>query len=207
MAEVLYINASPLGERSHCTAVAEAFIQAYREKNPRDTLATLDLHAVELPPFNAQAVDGKWAVASGKAAPAEARRLWSEVEQVIARFKAADKYVLAVPMWNFGIPYVLKHYLDVIVQPRLTFRVTPEGAYEGLLKGKKAFLALARGGDYSAGSGLEALDHQKPYLELILGFMGIQDLSAAVIEGTAGKDASERKRRALEEARRLAAEF
>ena len=44
-------------------------------------------------------------------------RAWTRVEDVIADFKAADKYVLSVPMWNFGIPYRLKQYFDVLVQP------------------------------------------------------------------------------------------
>ena len=35
------------------------------------------------------------------------------VETLIADFTAADKYVLATPMWNFGVPYRLKHYIDL----------------------------------------------------------------------------------------------
>ena len=54
-------------------------------------------------------------------------------------------------MWNFSIPYRLKHYLDIIIQPTYTFSYTPETSYQGLVTGKPIFIAYARGGAISDG--------------------------------------------------------
>ena len=79
----------------------------------------------------------------------DAAKVWKGVERVIEAFKSADKYVFSVPMWNFGIPWRLKQYIDILVQPGSTFRYDEEG-YRGLVTGKRAFLAYARGGEYGA---------------------------------------------------------
>ena len=81
---------------------------------------------------------------------------WREIEQHIERFLSADVYLVSTPMWNFHIPYMLKHYLDLIVQPRYLFRYTETGA-EGLVKGKRMVVItrsgrqLYRRGDAAAG--------------------------------------------------------
>ena len=71
---------------------------------------------------------------------------------MIERFKSADWYLFSLPMWNFGVPYVLKHLIDVIVQPGLTFSFSPTEGYKGLVTGKKAVAVYARGGAYGSGS-------------------------------------------------------
>ncbi len=77
-------------------------------------------------------------------------------------------------MWNFSIPYRLKQYIDIIVQPGLTFSMDEKGNYIGLVKNKPVFIAYSRGGKYPPGSQQEAFDLQKKYWELILGFYGIK---------------------------------
>jgi FMN-dependent NADH-azoreductase len=77
-------------------------------------------------------------------------------------------------MWNFSISYVLKHYLDVIVQPKYLFRYTATGV-EGLVKNKKMVIVTSRGGDYST-SPVKAMDCQEPYLKTIFNFVGITDI-------------------------------
>ncbi|MEM8866270.1 MAG: NAD(P)H-dependent oxidoreductase, partial [Planctomycetota bacterium] len=99
-------------------------------------------------------------------------------------FKSADKYLISVPMWNFGIPYKLKHYIDVIAQPGQTFSFDPESGYSGLVTGKPVAVVYARGGEYGGeGSGM---DHQKPYVEQMLGFLGFTDIHPIVFEPTLG---------------------
>ena len=78
-------------------------------------------------------------------------------------------------MWNFSIPYKLKHYIDIIIQPKYLFRYTEKGP-EGLVKGKKMVVVSSRGGDYSAG-GMRQYDMQEPYLRAIFGFVGITDIT------------------------------
>ena len=99
-------------------------------------------------------------------------------DALIAQVQAADAIVLGVPMYNFGIPVQLKSWLDAIARAGVTFRYTENGP-EGLLKGKKAYIAFARGGKYR---GTEA-DTQVPYLKTILGFLGITDVHFIYAEG------------------------
>ena len=100
---------------------------------------------------------------------------WKEIVQHIERFLSADAYLLSTPMWNFSIPYLLKHYIDVIVQPKYLFQYTNTGTVEGLVKNKKMIVITSRGGDYST-SESSAFDHQEPYLRTVFGFVGIKDI-------------------------------
>jgi FMN-dependent NADH-azoreductase len=111
-------------------------------------------------------------------------------------FKSADKYVLATPMWNFSIPYRLKQYIDIIVQPGLTFSVDSTGNYKGLVTGKPVFISYARGGEYPPSMPGEAYDMQKKYIELILAYIGLTDLRFIITEPTLGKgpDVAKQKR-------------
>ncbi len=94
----------------------------------------------------------------------------------------ADIYVIGAPFYNFAIPSTLKAYLDHISRPGITFRYTEEGKPEGLLKGKKAYIATASSGVYSSGP-FQSFDHVSPYLTFILGFLGITDISFFRAEG------------------------
>jgi len=209
MARLLYVVASPRSERSYSVRTAETFVAAYRERHPGTEVDTLDLFRSELPCFGEAAAEGKYAIIHGTEASPEAVEAWRGVEAVIERFARADVYVFAVAMWNFGIPYVLKHLFDVVVQPGRTFTVGPAG-YQGLLENKRAFVAVARGGAYGPGTGAEAMDFQRPYLETILKFMGIVDQRYVVIEPTlaAGREtAMSELGRAVETARSDAEDF
>jgi FMN-dependent NADH-azoreductase len=89
------------------------------------------------------------------------------------RLKAADLIVFSVPMWNFSIPYKLKHYLDLIMQPGLTFGYEPARGYFGLVNDKKAVTVYASGGEYQVGTPGAEIDFQSRYLNFALGHIGI----------------------------------
>jgi FMN-dependent NADH-azoreductase len=187
--------------------VAEAFLAAYRTLHPADAVDTLDLFAEELPAFDGLAVQAKYTILHGQAHSAAEAAAWRAVEAVIVRFKAADRYVLAVPMWNFGIPYRLKHYLDLIIQPGYTFSFSPATGYSGLLTGRRALIVYATGGEYGPGSGAEGYDQQAPYLRQALGFMGITDLREIRVAPTLGPAAAAAESAAREEAVAAARDF
>lgn len=210
MSKVLYIKASPMGERSSSIAAADAFVGAYKEANPADELQILDLFEAALPEFNLAAASAKYKIMHGQEHSPEDKAVWDDIVSVIDEFKAAKKYVLAVPMWNFSIPWRLKQYLDILIQPGQTFTVTEGGGYDGLVKAKPVFVAYARGGEYPPNTPAEAFDYQKPYLELVLGFMGFTDIRSIVVEPTlaSGPEVAESQRQAaIERARAMAAEF
>jgi FMN-dependent NADH-azoreductase len=173
--------------------MAEVFLRAVRRGQPRAAVETLDAFGADLPEFRAPEAKAKYAILAGGEPKDEAGRAWQRVVAVVDQLKAAEKLLISCPMWNFGIPYRLKQYFDVIVQPGLTFSYSPEKGYSGLVTGRPAALLLARGGDYSPGTRAAAMDMQKPYLETILRFIGFTDIRTVIAQPTlaAGPDAAE----------------
>lgn len=210
MAKVLYIKASPRTGRSYSIAAADAFLEAYQAKNPKDEVVTLDVFSEDLIPFDGLAVQAKYTILHGKEHSDEELQAWKNVEKVISDFTSADKYVFAVPMWNFGIPYRLKQYFDILIQPGYTFSYTQEEGYKGLITDKTAFVAYARGGEYAEGTAAKAFDYQQNYMDTILGFIGITDVKSVVVEPTlqGGPEvAAKRKEEAVNQAKQIAEQF
>ena len=209
MASLLYIKASHRTERSHSIAVADRFVAEYRKSHPADNVLTLDIFSELLPVFDGLAVEAKYLIMHGKEHTPQHKAAWKPVEEIIAQFNSADKYVLAVPMWNFSIPYRLKQYIDLIVQPGLTFTFDPDTGYHGLVKDKPMLIIYARGGQYSAPEA-QNFDLQKKYLELIFGFIGFENIKSIVIEPTLheGPDTAKQKEsEAVAEVKNLAKKF
>jgi len=186
MAKLLYIEASPRKDRSRSIRVARAFLAAHQKSHPNDSVETLDLWATTLPPFHGPTIEAKYAILQGESHTPEQAQAWESVVDVIEHFKSADKYLFSSPMWNFGVPYVLKHYIDVLIQPGLTFSFDPATGYKGLVTGRKAVAIYARGGAYSPGTGMEDYDLQSKTIAGIFGFIGITDLVNIFVEPTLG---------------------
>jgi len=210
MSNLLYIQASPRGQRSHCITVADAFIEAYKQKHPDDKIVTLNVFDASIPSFDGLAVQAKYTILHGQSHSKEEQRVWKDVEEVIEQFTSADKYVFAIPMWNFSIPYRLKQYIDLLVQPGYTFGYSEDKGYEGLVVGKPLLAIYARGGEYPAGSEAEAFDLQTKYIKLIFGFMGFEDIRSVVVEPTLQGSpdvAKSKEQEAIDRAKEIAADF
>lgn len=204
MAKLLYIEASPRGTRSYSSRAAAAFLDAHKAAHPADTVEVLDLWKADLPAFDGATLDAKYAVMGGKDFTAEQADAWARVTAAADHFKAADKIVISAPMWNFSVPYVLKHYIDVIAQPGLTFGWAPDQGYFGLVKGRPALVVTASMGAYGPGSGAEAIDFQKPYVEWMLKFFGFETIHSLQVVNTGMPEAAEAS---LAEAKAKAAEL
>ena len=98
-------------------------------------------------------------------------------DELIEELQEADEYLIATPMYNFGIPAKLKAYVDHVVRSGLTFTMNADGSYTGLLSGKKATVIIASAGEYGPAAPAEGLDTLKPYLREILGFIGVTDVT------------------------------
>lgn len=208
MATLLYIEASPRKQRSHSITVADAFLDVYRSSNPNDKIDSLDLWSESLPKFDGDMINAKYAVMHGQDPSPREQVAWAEIGKICKRFTDADKYLFSVPMWNFGIPYVLKHYIDIITQPGLSWSFAPDTGYSGLVRGPVAAI-YSSGGAYHDGSGAEAFDQQKPYFEGWLGFIGLSDVSRVTIAPTlsAPDEVTATVNSAIEEAKKLGASF
>lgn len=104
-------------------------------------------------------------------------------DTAIAELLAADVIVIGAPLWNFSIPSVLKAWIDHIARAGITFKYDETGP-EGLVKGKKVYVAMASGGVYSSGP-YQVYDFVSTYLKSVLGFMGMTDLRVFRAEGVA----------------------
>lgn len=176
MKRLLHIIATPRGRESRTLRVSEAFLNKIRKAHPDCEIDTLNLFLENLPPLTVKRVDGKYILLGGGELSGETKDAWQDIVRHIERFMSADAYLISTPMWNFNIPYPLKHYIDIIVQPKYLFRYTEKGA-EGLVKNKKMAIITSRGGDYGRGSPFEMYDHQEPYLRTVFGFVGITDIT------------------------------
>ncbi|NNM62030.1 MAG: FMN-dependent NADH-azoreductase [Steroidobacteraceae bacterium] len=145
MAKLLYVRASPRGEESKSAQLAEAYLGSLRKANPDLEVDTLSVWDADLPVFDGNKVAAKINVMTGERHNAVQRTAWGQIIEIAGRFIAADRYLFAVPMWNSGIPYRLKHYIDVIHQPGMLWGLNPETGYFGLLENKHATLVLTSG--------------------------------------------------------------
>ena len=186
MAKLLYLEASPRKSRSSSIAVARMFLDVYQSAHPGDEVETWDLWDTTLPEFDGDTIDAKYQILHGLDHTAEQHAAWQAVTDIFHRFNSADKYLISLPMWNFGVPYKLKHFFDVITQPGLAFSFSPESGYKGLVAGKPVAVIYARGGEYTSSDQARRLDFQKPYLETLLGFIGFTEFHSVVVEPTLG---------------------
>ena len=183
MKRVLYVQASPRGDRSASNQVAHAYIDALRKQGPIE-VDTLDVWKDHLPPFDGDALEAKYAGLAGQPLTEAQVEVWKAIQALGKRFRDADEIVISVPMWNFGVPYRLKHLIDLVTQKDVTFLFGADG-FDGMLKKQRALLVCARGLGYGEGGLSEAqFDHQKSYLTTWLNFLGVTDVRTMRVEKT-----------------------
>lgn len=208
MSKLMYIEASPLKSRSHTVAVAHSFLEAYRSAHPTDQIEQVDLWKTKLPPFDGDTIEAKFAVLRRNDFTAPQLARWEAVRAVSRHFNVADKYVFSVPMWNFGVPYPLKHYIDVVTLPGENWTWSRADGYGPILSGKKALMVYASANLHTE-SGADTSDFQKPYLRRWLQFIGVDDVREITVAPTlADPNAVAASRAAaVQEALRLATAF
>lgn len=171
---ILQINSSARSQGSISAQLANDVVAKLKKAHPAATLISRDL-AVQ--PVSALDEFALGALMAEERSAEQAARV-AEYDALIAEIQAADVLVLAVPMYNFGVTTQLKNWIDAISRARVTFRYTETGP-EGLLKGKKVYVALARGGIHRDTPN----DTQVPYLRTVLGFLGMTDVQFVFAEG------------------------
>ena len=205
MTKLLFIKASPRTTASRSIAVADAYLTALRVRHPDLEVDTIDLWEEPLPQFDGDRANAKLAVITGQNHSATQVTAWDEIKAIAARFASADIYLFAVPMWNGGIPYRLKQYIDIIHQPGLLFGLDPAKGYFGLLTNKRAVLAYTSGA-YSPAMPSPAfgVDHHSTYMRAWLNQAGVTDIAELRYQPTLLDPETER---AFEAAKRAAVDL
>ncbi|MEP6817781.1 MAG: NAD(P)H-dependent oxidoreductase [Marmoricola sp.] len=142
MRSLLHISASPRGAASESLAMAHTFLETLADVRPDISVETFDLWDGSLPEFGPAAAAAKMAVFAGESPSGEGAAAWEQARHTFERFAAADFYLFSVPMWNHGVPYILKQLIDVVSQPGMVFNFHPEHGYTGLLNRKDCCGAL-----------------------------------------------------------------
>ena len=208
MTHLLHISASPRGEKSESLALADVFLNAFSETHPEATIEHFDLWDGTLPPFGPAAAAAKMAVFAGADPQGEEAAAWTRAVETFERFAAADAYLFTVPMWNAGVPYILKQFIDVVSQPGMVFGFDPIEGYRGLLTGRKAAV-IYTGAVYGPGRGRAfGSDFQTTYFTDWLHWAGITDVSDVRFQpNLATADAATGREIARAEARDLGKRF
>ena len=183
MANLLYVESSPRKQRSASIEVARVFLDAYRESHSGHTVETIDVWNLALPEFDGAAIEAKYAGIEGRERSDEQKKIWKTIQSLARPFREADTILISAPMWNWSIPYKLKHLIDVVSQKDILFTFDERGLL-GLLTGKKAVLVLAKGVDYAPESASHSWDVQTPYLTVWLNSVGITDIAHVPVEKT-----------------------
>ena len=176
--KILQINTAARSEGANSTKLADAISSRLKVKHPEAVLEVRDLAANPHPVLDEAALGALFTPADQRTSEQAARVALDDA--LIAQTQSADVITLGVPMYNFGVPVQLKTWIDAIARAGVTFRYTENGP-EGLIKGKKVYLALARGGIYRDTPN----DSQVPYLKTVLGFLGMTDIECVYAEGLA----------------------
>ncbi len=182
---ILQINSSARSENSQSSRLAGAIVERLRAADPEARVSVRDLSRSPHPALDEAAL-GALFTPTAQRTPQQAGRV-AQDDALIAELLAADLLVLGVPMYNFGVPAQLKNWIDAVARAGVTFRYTAQGP-EGLVTGKKAYVALTRGGIYRN----TPADTQMPYLKNFLAFIGVTDVRFIYAEGLAMGPEAER---------------
>lgn len=178
MSTLLHIQASPRLERSHSRKLSSFFLEEWVRRYPGTQVKLRDLRTFPIPH-----VTEDWIAAAFT--PLQARTGYMQnalqiSDLLVDELLSADIYLLGAPMYNFGMPSVLKAYIDNIVRINRTFLFNPEDVqapYKSMVKHKRMFVVVSSGdADYSGSGPLHALNHLEPHIRTVFGFIGIDDI-------------------------------
>ena len=174
------LDVSPRGDQSISRKLSKQFADQWQQSHSGGKIVTRDLATANLPYVDLPWIAGAY-TPPDKHTP-ENKQALKVSDELIAELLASDEILISTPMYNFAVPAVLKAWIDHIVRVGLTFSVGPDG-YKGLIHGKKATVIVASGSVYTKGAPAESYNAETPYLRLILGFLGITDVTVILAGG------------------------
>ena len=189
---LLEIQSSPRGESSDSITLTKSFIVACRSDNASIVVDTLNVWHERLPEFDYEAIGAKYKAVTHATMTEAESKVWERIQSLIQRFQNADRIVLGTPMWNFSLPYKLKHLIDLVAQRNYLFSYDGK-KYGPLLNVEKAIAVYTRGSRYLEGTPIppSQFDYQATYLDFWLKLVGIRDLRSVVVDNAWNRDCQE----------------
>lgn len=181
MAKILHIISSTRGSESLTIKLGNAIIDRLKANDPNTIVKELDLTKEPYPHLEQVQINSFFTPEEYRT-PEQINAV-KRSDEAIADIQEADILVIGAPMYNFSITSSLKAYFDHIARAKVTFSYTEKGA-EGLLKNKKAYIAFGSAGVFD-NAHMQAFDFAVPYIKHFLEFIGITDVKAFRVEGTA----------------------
>ena len=182
MPTLLHIDSSPLYGRSVSRELTAAFVNQWRASHPEGRVIDRDLNATAIPPIHAEWIGAVYTPEQTRTG--RQKELLSLSDSLLAELEQAEEYVIGVPMHNFGVPSVLKLWIDQIARVGRTFSYG-EGGPKGMMTGKKATFIIATGGIYDAQTQMASFNFVEPYLRSVFRFLGVTDATFLTAGGTA----------------------
>lgn len=179
MKTILHLISSPRQESSFSIKLGRAIIEQLQEKHPDSTVNEVNLIQENFPHLDAPHLQSFFTPKENLTAEDLEAIRYSD--QALSDLFEADFIIIGAPLYNFSIHSALKAWIDHIARAGITFRYTENGP-EGLVKGKKVYIAMSAGGVYSEGP-YQPFDFVTPYLKTVLGFMGMTDIAVYRAEG------------------------
>ena len=179
MKTILKVTSSARGNASNSNKLVNHIIERLSARHEDISIIERDLVTQKYPHLEESHLAAFFAPAEDSSLQTKAAIQHSD--EAITEVEQADIIVIGVPLYNFNIPSALKAWIDHIVRAKKTFSYA-SGTPEGLLKGKKVYLAIASGGVYSEGP-LKSIDFVEPYLRTVLSFIGLNDITVYRVEG------------------------
>jgi FMN-dependent NADH-azoreductase len=188
MKTLLRIDASSRLNDSQSRTLGDYFESVWLNRHPGDRIVRRDLASDALPHISDQTIAGFYTPA--EQLNRELRTATTLSDRLIGELRSADILLLTTPMYNFSVPSALKAWIDQIVRIGHTFSFDGK-SFAGLVTGKHAYVICAYGaGGYLGNGPLAAYDFLKPYLTLLLNFLGIQDIEFLGVEATTMDEAT-----------------
>lgn len=174
MSTLLHIDSSPMGAYSVSRHLSNTFTKHWQKSHAGGTVVTRDLSTSGLVSITAAWVAAAYTPADARTP--EQKAVLAQSDELVAELQAADEIAIGVAMHNFGVPSVLKQWIDLIARVGVTFAYV-DGTPKGLLTGKKVTFLIATGGAYGPGTAAASLNFVEPYLKTIFGFLGVTDVT------------------------------
>ena len=176
MKNILVITASIFGQDGQSSRLVDQTLDQIRQSYGDIQTTYRDLSAEPVPHLDAERFGAFLTSADDRDGSQQGVVDYSDL--LISEVVDADVIVMGVPMYNFGVPSVLKAYFDHIARAGITFRYTANGPV-GLLEDRPVYILAARGGLYAGTPN----DTQTPFIRSFLGFIGLKDVRFVYAEG------------------------